>query len=134
MSYDATSQAILGQFDTAFASAEPTVEIAYPNVPYAATHGTPFVRVTINWGNQRPASVGGANNIYRTVGVVQVQVFADEGTGPREALGIADNVVASLRGLTVSGVRLKGTTLQTIGARRGWYQINATTPFEFDAT
>jgi len=134
VTYDTVSQAILGQFDTAFTAEEASVEIAYPNVHYAATHGTPFVRVTINWGNQRPASVGGADNLYRTVGVVQVQVFADEGTGPREALGIADSVVASLRGITVSGVRLKGTTLQTIGAKRGWYQINTTTPFEFDTT
>ena len=117
-----------------FEAAQPTVDVAYPNVHYEPTRGTNWVRVTLNWGDQRPASVGGATNRYRTVGVITVQVFADQGGGPVTALQIADDVVACFRGTTISTIRTKGTSLQDVGGDGAWYQINVITPFEFDET
>mgnify|MGYP003635785188 CR=1 FL=1 len=134
MSYETKAKALLDKFDLTFSAAEPTVEIAYPNVQYEPTKGTNWVRFTINWGQQDPASIGALNNRYRTTGVITVQIFAAQGEGPVAALGIADNVVATLRGTTISGIRTKGTRLQNIGGDDGWFQINAITPFEYDET
>lgn len=132
MSYETKARALFDEFETTFEAAQPTVVVVFPNVHYAPVKGTNWVRLTINWGEQRPASVGGVLNRYRTVGVLTVQVFAGQGEGPVTAIQIADDVVATFRGTTIGGVRTKGTRLQDIGGEDGWYQINAITPFEFD--
>lgn len=132
MSYGTTTTTLLDRFNAQFSTLQPAVEVLWPNVSGAPNDREACVRATINWGERRQVSVGETRR-WRTPGVFQVQVFVPQHDGMTAAAAIADHVVTAMQGVTVSGVRLKATSVVTVGPTSRWYQMNANTPFEYDS-
>jgi len=94
----------------------------------------PWVRLNIRPGNAFQVTLG-RNRTFRNPGTVITQIFTVAGTGDGLANEIAEDVAAALRGVTVSGVRLRATSPpQFVGPDGAWYQVNCVTPFEYDET
>lgn len=132
MSFETRFQQMADRFVTEFGTSEPNVEVLWDNVqdddnPNAREE---WVRVAVNWGDSRSASMPARR--YRTNGVFQVQVFVPKGSGTERAYEIGDNVRAAMQGVNVSGVRFRATSLRRVGVDERWFQINANTPFQFD--
>jgi len=96
----------------------------------------PWVRFSIRPGAAQQQSLGApGSRRFRQTGVVICQIFVPTGQGDGSAHEIADDIAASLRGVTDSGVRLRATTPpQFVGPDGAWWQANSTTEFEFDLT
>lgn len=63
-----------------------------------------------------------------------MQVFTPTDEGANTALAIADDVGTALRGITISGVVFKASSVVPVG-REGddpYYQVNINTPFRYD--
>ena len=132
MSFETAAQTILDRFDAQFSALEPAVEVAMPNVQFEPNQQEEWVRIELLPGDSFQASVG-ATRRWRNPGLVAVQIFTKINAGIERALEIADNVTTALRGVTVSGVRLKATSIRQVGAEDNrWFQINANTPYEYD--
>ncbi len=67
-------------------------DIAYENVSYSPTTGTPFVQPRLIPVSRRPA-VRGINPQNRYDGVFRVFCYAPEGNGPSVADDLADKVI-----------------------------------------
>lgn len=130
MSFETAANTIRSQFNTEFSNLRPNVEIAWPNIAFTPNSGESWVRLTIQDGDSRQVATVGEK--WRHPGVVIVQVFVPEGTGDGTALAIADDVVSVFQGMTLSGIRFRASSAETVGASDGWYQVNVTTDFEYD--
>lgn len=139
-SYLTAQREILDRFQSQWATRHPTdCPVDWPNKRFdpatgftPATH-TAWVRITIRTADARQASLGGTVHRWRRSGVVLVQVFIPEGKGAQPALAVADDVVASLQGLTLNGMALRASRIdQPARTQDGWYQVNVTTPFIYD--
>ena len=93
-----------------------------------------WVRLSIRSNDAEIATMGGVGNRrFRQSGAMLVQVFVPTGVGDGTVYEIADDVGNAVRGVTVSGVRLKATTPpRFVGPDGAWFQANLSTPFEFD--
>ena len=131
MSFEASYVTIMDRFNSQWAVLEPTVTVAWPNVDFNPDPGKPYVRVTVLPGDSRQAAIG-KTRLWRNVGVVMVQIFVPLSQGDEAARALGDSVTTALRGVTVSGVHLKATSLRRVDANRQWLQHNASTPFEYD--
>ena len=132
MSFIAAYQAIMDRFVTQWTALQPTVRVAYPNMAFTPTPGTAWVRVTVVPDpNSRQAAIG-KTRLWRNRGLVIVQVFTPQGAGDEAALTLGDSVTAAMRGVTISGLRLKATSLLRVGNDQQWLQYNADTPYEYD--
>ena len=129
--FEDAQKAIETRFTTQWAAA---TEVAYDNVVYTpGSTVVEWVRLNVLTGISTVASLGGATNLYRSVGVVVVQVFVKEGEGARKALLLADTVAAIFRGIQADGVLYRAPSIDRIGPSDGWYQINVNIPFQWDA-
>ena len=139
--FEAASDAILAQFKTSLDSSRPNVPVSWPNIEFAPAEdfdeasNEAWARVSVQGAGARQASLGAVGSRRcRSAGLVYVQVFAPIGVGANQALAVADDVATALRGVTASSVRLKAPSINPIGRDEGYYQVNVTTPFEFDQT
>lgn len=141
ITYKAARQTILDRFkaqwDILHAS---DVPVAWPNVPFdpavdfdPASH-VGWVAITVHPGETLQASISGSTRRWRTPGVATVQIYTPAGSDDEQALDIADDVATALRGVTTSGVVLKATSINVIGAEGDWYRVNAHTSFRYDTT
>lgn len=139
--YEAAYDAILGQFYAAFAATHTRVPVAWPGRAFdpavdfnPSTHDG-WCAITIRGGEGQQASLEGpGRRRWRYPGVIFVQVFTPTGAGLNTALGIADDVAAALRGVSVSGVVLRAASVQPLGRDAGWEQVNVSCPYRFDMT
>jgi len=134
---------ILTRFNAQWAVTHPSdVPVAWPNSPfdpanvadYDPLYHIGWVRITVLPGESFQASMSGATKRWRTPGEVIVQVFTPAGTDEENATHIADDAVAALRGVTVSGLVLTAATPIVVGMdpTGAWYQINVRTVFRYD--
>jgi hypothetical protein len=141
MSFSDTYDTILTRFKGQMDTLRPLVPIAWPNMPFdplddfnPATHQG-WARIGVQGGEQLQASIGGTSNRrWRQVGNILVQVFTPTDEGANTALAIADDVGTALRGITISGVVFKASSVVPVG-REGddpYYQVNINTPFRYD--
>jgi hypothetical protein len=131
MNWSSASVAIQSSFSTSWGSA---TAVAYPGVRYEPAVGTPFVRIAIIPGESLQASMAGVTRrTFRHIGVVIVQCFRPTHEGEKTALTLAENAAAVFRGTTISGIVFRAPTYETVGSSGGWYQVNVTVPFSFDA-
>ena len=132
MSFETKLKVLYDRFEAQFSASDPNVEILWDNVKddTAPNAREPWVRVKVNWGDTRGASIPASR--WRTAGVFQVQIFVPKGTGITAAMALGDAVSAAMQGITVSEIRLRATSLRPVGVDDGWYQLNANTPFVFD--
>jgi len=94
----------------------------------------PWVRFSIRASNAQQISAG-SQRLFRQPGSIIVQIFIPVGKGDGKAYEVADAIAASLRGVTINGVRLKATSPpQFVTAEGSWSQFNSITPYSFDLT
>jgi hypothetical protein len=111
-------------------------DIAWPNVSYTPTPGTPWLRFTITEGEASTPAFSGSGNVYRHPGNVIVQVFVPANGGDGRARSIADTVAAVYRGKRLTpGIRFfDAPYVNTVGRDGDWYQVNVICPFAYDLT
>ena len=141
MALSTTYDTILTRFKAQMDTLRPLVPIAWPNMPFdpltdfnSATHQG-WARIAIQAGEQNQASIGGTRTRrWRQVGLILVQVFTPTDVGANTAIAIADDVGTALRGVTISGVVFKASSVIPIGREddEPFYQVNITTPFRYD--
>ncbi len=108
--------------------------LAFDNVDVEEMNHTGlWIRAKIIQGETVQASLG-ASKRFRTVGVVMFQIFTPLRQGDREALKIADKIVALFRSITVDEVTYKTPSVKNVGRDGKWHQINASCPFYYDVT
>lgn len=110
-------------------------DIAWPNVGYTPTPGTPWLRFTITEGEANTPAFG-SGVVYRHPGNVIVQVFVPANEGDGRARSIADTVAAVYRGKRIAnGIRFfDAPYINNVGRDGDWFQINVVAPFEYDLT
>ena len=138
-----SADAIFASFKTGMGSSRPNVVIAWPNIEFDPntdfdrSANEAWARISLRTADSTQITVGTTGGRrFRTIGLVLVEVFAPLGLGQDTALAVADDVAASLRGITTSSnvVRLGASSIEPEGREETYYQVNITTPFEFDLT
>jgi hypothetical protein len=139
MSFADDANAIRSRFATEWPPLRPTVPVAYDNAAFdpaadardADGDPAPWVRLTIIPGDGFQASLG-TPRVWRSTGLVTVQVFVPLGQGDGLARELADDVAGLFRGVSLSGLIFRAPSLTRIGADGAWYQINVATPYQAD--
>lgn len=116
-------------FITQFALKRECVPVFNENVSYNPP-STPWVRISIVPNDHRRIDIWG--NLYRTTGIVNVQVQTPLDIGAGEAERIADDVADIFRGVTLPGIRLDNPTPVIIGEQDKFYRIDVQTEYESD--
>jgi hypothetical protein len=83
--------------------------IAWPNVPFIPTTGTPYIRADFVPTLRRP-SVAGPNPEQRISGLYMLTVFTPENTGAAAGMAIADKLLTRFNGssvITASSVNVR---------------------------
>ena len=90
-----------------------------------------WIRMTINLGTANQVQMG-AVKTFRNVGVVTAQIFIPLTIGMAEGYQQADLVADLFRSNTTSGVVYRTPSVQNLGRRDNWWQINVNCPFYKD--
>lgn len=72
-------------------------------------------------------------NDFRHSGIIFVQVFVEKGIGEGRALDLADAAAAIFRGQSANGITYRAPSPSKAGPREGYYQINVSIPYQWDA-
>jgi hypothetical protein len=139
MSFAEDANAIRACFAGLWSLLRPTVPVAFDNSAFdpardaqdASGDPAPWVRLTIVPGEGFQASLG-TPRIWRSTGIVMVQVFAPLGQGDGPANELADDAAAVFRGVSLGSVIFRAPSLTRIGSDGAWYQVNVATPFQSD--
>jgi hypothetical protein len=133
VSYATEAAAIRSRFNTEWGA---TTSVAWPNVAFTPTTGTPWVRLTILPADAAQTTMGtNGGGVFEYTGLVNVQVFVPENEGDGEARTLAEQVCGIFRGVTAGGITYVGPTgegpyTQTVGNDgAGWFQINVWVPY-----
>ncbi|HET8791801.1 MAG TPA: phage tail terminator-like protein [Modicisalibacter sp.] len=108
--------------------------VAFDNVPAsqavldAQANKTPWARLTINHGDSFTSGLGSEPCVRRT-GLIQVQVFTGEDKSSRDAHLIADSLASHLQYYTDGPFSTLAASVQRVGPRSGYYQLNLSCPF-----
>lgn len=133
--FDAVNNILASHFSTQMASLEPLVTIAWDNAPPITppdSMADEWCRYSFRPGSETIGALGGIT--WRGTGVVVVQVFTPLGRGQGPNLDVLRNVQTLFRDSSpISGVRIQPPiSIRQFGEQDGWYQGNATIPFESD--
>jgi len=131
MSFTVAYQTMMNRFAAQWAILQPTVEVAYPDVNTPPPEGESWVRVTILDGDSTQAALP-ATRRTRHIGIFMVEIYTPLAHGDELGRALADSVVTAMSEVTVSGIRLKVTSLLRVGEDRQWLHYNASTPFLYD--
>ena len=102
-------------------------------VEMAQAARTPWCRASIAQGDRAHATQSGT---IRSAGLLFIQVFTDDGIGPKDARDLADSLAAHLDGHITGALVLRAAHMRdnlpgeaVTGPSDGWYQINVTVPW-----
>ena len=139
MSFADDANTIRGRFAAEWTTLRPGTPVAYDNTPFDpaldAVDGLgnpiPWVRLTVIPGDGFQASLG-TPRVWRSTGVVSVQVFVPVGEGDGAANELADDAASVFRGVLDAGLTFRAPALTRVGPEGAWYQINVATPYQSD--
>lgn len=128
MSFEDARKAIESRLHTNWT----TTPIKFENVPMKET-ADPYVAVFILEGDGEQISLG-TPALRRWTGVIVLQVFVPADTGTKDAKTYADSLAALFdRAQFSTGnsgtIRCRIPSIETVGDKHGWHQINVTVPF-----
>lgn len=131
MSFEDTDKAIEVRLSTNWS----TTPIKYENAPFVETVAA-YVALFIRGGEGTQISLG-SPSVQRWPGLIILQVFVPENTGVRKAKEYADDLKPIFdRAQFSSGnsgtITCRTASVETIGAKNGWCQVNVTVPFRRD--
>ena len=99
---------------------------------------SPWARVTVRHGTSDIATLGGeGNRVWRSPGLVIIQVFTDLGANRKVNDDLVETAIAAFRGVSVGTdprVRFRRIDAREIGADGPWWQTNVTVDFDYDET
>ena len=141
MGFATHANTIRSRFAAQWPALRPGVPMAYDNAAFDpavdAVDGMgnpmPWVRLTVVPGDGFQASLG-TPKVWRSTGVVSVQVFVPAGEGDGTANELADDAASIFRGTNDSGVTFRAPALTRVGldAAGAWYELNVATPYLSD--
>jgi len=128
MTYEQACRLIKEHFEARWQSLTPVI---YPNETEDIGNPTHFARLTIRPGSGMQVAVGGRK--HRRIGVIIVQLFAEQNTG-QDAIGaLEEKAVNVFTDYNVSEIHFYNVGADRIGLDgRGYYQSNVKTSFQFD--
>jgi len=113
--------------------------VAYDNAPFDQPDNEMWIRWSVLTGNSFRTDLGGSTNRQRHSGIGMAQIFSLLGKGTRDALILADRIVARFNSVSdttsVSGnsVIFRTPSISHVGrADSQWWQINVSCPFYAD--
>lgn len=127
--FAAERQAIEARMAAAFT----TIPVRYENAPFKEIQ-TAYCALFVRRGEGHQITLGPAPQLNRWAGLIIVQIFVPEDTGTQVVAGYADSIADVFRrqefSVTGSGlIRCRVPSIQEVGTRNGWYQMNVTTPY-----
>lgn len=129
MSFATEANAIRSRFNTQWAGA---TAIAWPNVSFTPTTGTPWVRLSILPSGADQTEIGDLRN-FRHDGSVLVEIFTPENEGDGEARTLAEQAAAIFRGVTAGGIVYGAPYTTTNGNDgAGWFSVSVWCPYYRD--
>lgn len=128
MSFADTLKAVESRLQTNWT----TTPIKFQNVPFNET-ATAYVALFLQDGEGLQISLGTVA-LRRWAGIIIVQVFVPETTGTSVARGYADTIGAIFDRVQFSSgnsgvISCRTPSIETIGLRDGWWQVNVTIPY-----
>ena len=128
MSFADALTAIESRFYTLWSTSN--ADVTYGNVAFEPKDNRPWIRLTVQHGDTNRAAVW--PEYYRSTGVIFAQIFIPPNKGSKLALTLADQVSAIWRGQQFSGISCLSPSVNDVGVREGWYQVNVTCPYYRD--
>lgn len=124
---------MLGAFRTFWLARNPTVPVAYPNLPFDPESAgeavdAAWIRITIQ-GNAAPGQQRFSNSVARTHwhrnGTVAIEVYVREGGSTDRCYALANDVAQWMEnpGMTYAMLRNLGSPVE-IGPDGTWYQLS----------
>jgi hypothetical protein len=123
---------ILSYFQGTFPVAQPTIPIAWDNVPFVPPD-TAYVAIRIEPGETKRASLGAVAR-WRTFGTVIVDILTPNGQDALQAFVLAGDITEIWRGKSLGfGLEFQRTETQRVGINeQKKYQLTVHAPFRFD--
>lgn len=125
MTFNEIRQAIESRFAT-----WSTTPIKWDNVEGTTGEikGQAWIRITINSGASIIASVADAPEVRHT-GLIDVQVFVEEGRGTRPAYVIADEIAQLMQFYRTGHFETEAASLTRVGHTSGWFSLLVSVPY-----
>ena len=119
--------------ETRFAANYSATPIAYANVPFEPPSNSPWVRLTVNYGDGLAGSLGWPNNVLRRDnGLIVIQVFVPVETGSQAAMALIDQIYPIYEHTLFDDIVPATASVSATGVSDGWQQFNVTIPFRRD--
>lgn len=133
MSYDQERQDI-EQFFVANYTLPPSVDLFFENTPIPQNNEQPYIKLLVRDGTAFQASLGGQVNVKRNNGFVVCEIRHTQDIGTGNALRMADDIAAVFDSeqFGTNRITMLVPTVDRIGNRDGWYQVNVLTEFRRD--
>lgn len=126
------ANAIRSRFDVLVAKVEtPDLPTEYDNVKIVHPRDAIWARVNLKIANSDQKQVGNPV-LFRTLGMLVVQLFAPFDTGPNALDVLARKVTVAFRAVTADGVTYRTPTVIPVGRSKEWWQVNVNCPFMAD--
>jgi hypothetical protein len=133
MTFEQTKAAIRDRFKTLVADVQ-SLTTTYDNAPFTEPETGKWARLTILSGQSTQITVGApGNNLSRYPGLVVIQMFDLAQQGDKNLLALADAINAAFSDKVLSGITYRRASLQEVGTRGKWYQVNVNIPFLSDS-
>lgn len=141
--YASEETVILSRFSGAWDSS--SYPVAWDNVDFdpeadAALHASPaddaWVRLVVRPSGANQITIGpSGSRDFRHTGLIFVQIFVRESTGPGLASQLADTVASIFRSDSADGLVYDAPRKVVVGRdNRDWHQTNVEVPYRRDST
>jgi hypothetical protein len=115
------------QLETQLATLNPLPDVAWENIGYSPTIGTPFLRTKFAPRITQASALGPGSTTYYT-GIYMIDVFQPEKIGPQTADALAKKILELFKWGTILNpgtqqVTIKSTTRSTAQEPHPWYMI-----------
>lgn len=105
--------------------------VQFENEDFKTPPDNPWFRATILYGKSFQASMG-QQRVFRTPGILEIQVFVPQNEGSHRRDELADIVVAGFRAATLTNARFRVPFVTPVGLSDVWFQTNVSCPFWVD--
>lgn len=126
MSLLQTQRDIETHFDTNWTE----TPIVYQNVAYNEV--SEFIRLTVLSSDRSQCTMGCNTNLYRTTGVLVIQIFCPLNMGTKRILTIVDLLVTLLQSNVIGSAKFKTPYISFQGSSDVFYQVNLSCPYYTD--
>lgn len=135
MTIDAARAALVGYFNTAWASAQPTYPVFHDGVkePDLTQQTVSFILFKIDLPTARQSGMLGSTPPMRYEGKIEINMFVPIGAGTSPLAKMYDSIVSILTRKSVSGVTLKDAFAIRRPSLVGWQSRTVLVSYMFDS-